>query len=71
MCNYLVSLIFLAGAAVIVYRVCDKRSPRVCLAYAAGIVIMASCSLITGRTLNICAAAPLFTLAFVVQRKEK
>ena len=69
--NGLISLIFLMGAAMIACRVLKKKSPRVCMAYAAGIAIIAGLALITGRTLPVCATAPLFALVSVAQRKEK
>ena len=67
--NILAALIFLAGAAAIGYRVYQKKLPRVCLAYAAGIAIISACTIITGRTLNIIAVTPLFVLTSVAQRR--
>lgn len=69
--NLLVAIIFLLGAAGIVYRTVKLRLPRVCLLYAAGIAGIVVCTLLTGRTLNICATVPLFTLALMEQRKKQ
>ena len=65
------SVIILIGAAGIVYRTLKQRLHRICLLYAAGIAGIAVCTLLTGRMLNICAAAPLFTLALMEQRKKQ
>ena len=69
--NLLISVIILIGAAGIVYRTLKLRLHRICLLYAAGIAGIAVCTLLTGRMLNICAAAPLFTLALMEQRKKQ
>ena len=69
--NLLISVIILIGAAGIVYRTLKLRLHRICLLYAAGIAGIAVCTFFTGRMLNICAAAPLFTLALMEQRKKQ
>ena len=71
MLNILVPLIFLSSAAIITFRVFVKKLPRVCLAYAAGIAIIAVCALGTGKSMNICATAPLFVLASSARRNMR